>query len=160
MEKSYENYLIYCLLGLVIFAFAFAVYDYSKTTITGDATQVNNEANDVGKTFESIISGSTEQGDVSVELTPYEISNNQLKVKIATNTHSVDMSQFNLKQITTLEYNGKKISPISAPDIGGHHVNGELVFNIENGKELNLFSIKIKGIPKVDERVFNWKIEK
>jgi len=157
MKKNYENYIIYGLLGLVILVLIFAVYGFLKTTGAPDkSNSINNEGEDTSKTFESINSGSTDSGDVSIELTPYEMNKKQLKVRIAANTHSVDLSGFDLKQITFLEYNGQTIKPISAPSLQGHHSNGELIFNIE--KELSSFTIKIKGIPKVEERVFTWQI--
>ena len=152
MKKNYESYIIYGLLVLVIFVLIFAVYGFSKTT----GATVKNVGENTEETFESIGSVNTEPGSASVELTPYDMRNNQLKVKIAVNTHSVDLSQFDLKQIISLEYEGKTIKPISAPSLRGHHSNGELIFNIE--KELNLFTIKIKGIPKVEDRIFTWQI--
>ena len=74
---------------------------------------------------------------------------------ISVNTHSVDLSSFDLKQITTLEFGGKKFSPIEAPSLGGHHVSGKLVFDA--GDDLNNFAVKINGIPKISVREFNWR---
>lgn len=157
MKEGYEDYIIYGLLVLIIFILIFSVYSFSKTTgIPEKSKSINKEGGDTSKNFESINSGSTDPDDVSVELTPYEMNNEQLRVKIVVNTHSVDLTQFDLKQITLLEYDGQTIKPTSAPSLQGHHSNGELIFNIK--KKLNLFTIKIKGIPKVEDRVFTWKI--
>src|SRR3989344_167273 len=87
-------------------------------------------------------SGSTDEGDAQIELTP-SYNNGQLEVEIAINTHSVDLSQFDLKEITTLEYNGKVAKPVSAPALGGHHVNGKLVFKVD--EDPDDFTIKIVG---------------
>ena len=75
--------------------------------------------------------GSTSMGDVEIELKPHEITNGQLKVDISANTHSVELDQFDLKEIVTLEYGGELIKPISAPTLSGHHVSGTLVFDVE-----------------------------
>ncbi len=122
------------------------------------AAKLKNMPNEIGSNelgYKSIDSGSTGSGDVSIELTPLGIEDNQFKVEVAVNTHSVDLSQFNLKEITTLEYNGKSVNPVSAPGLDGHHSSGEIVFDI--GEETDSFTIKIKGIPKVEERVFAWE---
>jgi len=76
---------------------------------------------------------------------------------MSVNTHSVDLSQFDLKEIITLEYNGKIEKPISAFSLQGHHSNGKLLFNVK--EELTLFSVIIDGIPKVNKRVFTWEKE-
>ncbi|MBS3113381.1 hypothetical protein J4418_04840 [Candidatus Woesearchaeota archaeon] len=57
-------------------------------------------------------------------------------------------------KIIKLVYENKKISPVSAPKLSGHHANGELVFNLE--KEINSFAVTIEGIPKINERLFKW----
>ncbi len=149
-EKNYGNYILYGLLVLVVIVLVFSFTGFSPK-IRGTATTSDEKAK---PGFRSIDSGSTGTGDVSIELTPIGISNNQLKVGISANTHSVSLDQFDLKEITTLEYNEKSIKPTSAPNLGSHHSNGELVFEVE--EEISSFTIKIKGIPKVEERIFKW----
>lgn len=116
-------------------------------------TQSNSPAN--LNTLGMISTGSTDSGDVEIGLIPVKIDNRNLILNIALNTHSVDLSQFDLKQITVLRYNGKTAYPIEAPKIVGHHSSGSIVFNV-NG-DLKDFTITIKGIPKVEERVYEWK---
>lgn len=103
--------------------------------------------------FEAKVTGSTEPGDALVELTP-ENEGNRLVVKFSINTHSVRLSSFDLKDITTLEYEGKTMKPVTASRIGGHHSSGTIVF--DTGKDISSFTIRIKGIPNVDERVYQW----
>ena len=76
-------------------------------------------------------------------------------MKIDVNTHIADLSKFDLKQLTTLEYNGKYIKPIDVPNLKGHHSSGILMFNV--GDDIKGFIIKIKGIPLVEERIFKWQ---
>lgn len=150
MKKDYENYIIHGLLVLVVVGFVFVVINFPVDKPRLSMT--NNIAYE--PSFKSIATGSTSSGDVSIELTPQNVNNGQLVVDIAVNTHSVDLSQFDLKEITTLEYNGKTVNPISAPILGGHHSNGELIFEVDG--EIDSFTIRIKSIPKVDERIFTW----
>ena len=107
--------------------------------------------------FKTISSGTTQTGDVLVELSPHAFDNGKLNVDFSANTHSVDLGQFDLMQITTLEYDGNVLKPISAPSLSGHHNSGTLVFG--TGKELKRFKIIINDIPDVKERVFEWNIK-
>ena len=150
MKKDYENYVLYGLVILVVAALVYSFAGFFWTPQTKVASQATNEAG-----FELKSSGTTSSGDVSIDLTPIEVGNDNLKVKISANTHSVDLSQFDLKEITTLEYNGKVIKPVSAPALSGHHNDGELVFNTK--EKIDSFTIKIRGIPSVEERVFKWQ---
>jgi len=113
--------------------------------------------NEVSENYKSIMTGTTGSGDVSIEITPLGMEGNQLKLEISANTHSVDLSQFDLKEISFLEYNGKSINPVLAPSLDGHHASGTLVFDID--KDIKDFKLTIKGIPKVEERVFEISLE-
>lgn len=114
----------------------------------------NAAANPSPKAFETIYSGSVDSGDVTVDLTPVGIIDGKLRIDIGVNTHSVSLEPFDLTKITTLEYNGKSLKPESAPALTGHHSSGTLVFDVN--EPVSSFKISIKGIPKVDERVFGW----
>lgn len=128
--------------GLVLFAFT----DFLKDKLNLKTSSTNN--------FQSVLSGTTESGDVAIEITPQNIDNGKISFLISANTHSVDLSQFDLKKITFLEYDGNSITPIETPLLEGHHTSGLIVFNIEDN--INSFKIKIKGIPKIEERIFSW----
>ena len=106
------------------------------------------------KPFETMATGSTETGDVLIELTPYSIKNGKLEVDISANTHSVDLSQFDLKEITTLEINEEILKPISATTLAGHHSSGRLVFNLE--RRIDSYVIVIEGVPMQQNRRFVW----
>ena len=103
----------------------------------------------------TVSTGSTQTGDVLIELTLISMPDGKLQFGMAANTHSVDLSQYNLMELTTLEYNGKAIKPISAPQLSGHHTSGNVIFNA--GSDLKNFKVVIKGIPNVEERAFEWK---
>ncbi len=107
-----------------------------------------------GNTLQPVSSGTTDSGDALIELTP-TITEGKLLVNFAINTHSVALDQFDLKEIATLEYNGKSAKPVSASSLSGHHSYGNMVFNVDD--KLSSFTIRIKGISKDMERVFKWQ---
>ncbi len=147
MKKS--NIMMFILLFGLIFI----------VSCTSNAKTQLNEINEIKNnvevsSFKTISSGSTQSGDALIELTPKEIKDGKLNVDFAANTHSVNLGQFDLMQITTLEYDGNVVKPVSAPTLTSHHNSGTLVF--DTGKELKSFKIIINGIPDIEERVFEW----
>jgi len=159
MSKTKEQILLYGALLLAVGTLVYALFAVMGNN-TGSSNIGSSNSGNAPKTspnlangFETIGSGSTDQGEVSIELTPVN-GEKGFRVMIAANTHSVDLSQFDLRKITTLEYGGKEIQPIAAPDLSGHHSTGELVFDAEVPSG---FTIRIRGIPKEEERVFTWR---
>ena len=152
MEKNNTNGKIILIVLLVIIIFIVSCTDNSK--IIPEENNKNSNENSVISGFETISSGTTETGDVLIELRPHAFDNGKLNVDFSANTHSVDLSQFDLMQITTLEYDGNVLKPTSALTLAGHHNSGTLVF--DTGKELNSFKIVIKSIPDIEERIFEW----
>ncbi len=108
-----------------------------------------------GKSFEPITTGSMESGDAVLELSPSMKGAGRLVVGFAANTHSVDLSRYDLKEITTLEFDGKEIRPSKADRLRGHHAYGKIVFDV--GREIDSFRIKVVGIPAMEERIYEWK---
>lgn len=104
--------------------------------------------------FPPVLTGTTGPGDVAIELTPLGVKEGKLEVQIAANTHSVDLSPFDLKELTTLEYTGKLLKPQSVPRLVGHHVYGVMAFPL--AEDPGEFAITITGIPRVGERIFEW----
>ncbi|MEK6947194.1 MAG: hypothetical protein AABX32_06320 [Nanoarchaeota archaeon] len=150
LAKQKMKIIFYSLLGLSVII-VLASYWYSSS---GPPTVSGNFVNSNTAAFQTITSGSTDPGNAQVDLTPKGVENGQLKVDFAINTHSVTLSDYDLAKITTLGYDGKKINPVSAPALQGHHNSGTLIFNV--GQNLNKFKITIVGIPNVQERVFEW----
>lgn len=138
----------------ILFILLFGLIFIVSCTSNVQAPSNENKKNVESPAFKTISSGSTQSGDVLIELTPHTFANGKLNIDFSANTHSVDLSQFDLMQITTLEYDGNVIKPVSAPSLSGHHNSGTLVF--DTGKELKTFKIIIKDIPDVEERVFEW----
>jgi len=94
-------------------------------------------------------------GEVTFDLTPIGLVDGQFTFSIEINTHTVDLSQYDLKDYITFNYDEKSLKPIKAPQLQGHHNSGTLIFNLNEIPEE--FNIKIIGIPDVDQRILEWK---
>ncbi len=128
----------------------------SDSGVASDTLAMNDKAQISTLFFETKTTGSTGAGDALVELAPQASDKNTLVVKFRINTHSVDLSGFDLTQITTLEYEDKVVVPAKASRIGGHHSSGTIVF--DNREAVSSFKIRIKGIPRINERVYEWDV--
>ena len=103
----------------------------------------------------TVSSGTTNSGDVSIDLTPHaSLEDGKLVVDIAVNTHSVNLNGFDLRETTILTSGAASLRPVAAPKLEGHHNSGKLVF--ESGTMPQAFTIRIRGIPALEERVFTW----
>lgn len=103
---------------------------------------------------ETKMTGTTEDGDVAIALTPQQFAGGILAIDIKADTHSVDLSPFDLAKITTLAANGKTYKPTSASALSGHHAGGTLRFNIKKAPQQ--FTIRIQGIPAQQQRIYQW----
>lgn len=133
------------------FAVVFIVARISGITMDAAVDAAANEVS--AAVFETKTIGSLDDGDVEIALTP-QIADKKLIVKVGMNTHSVNLGQFDLATITTLEYEGKIIRPTDAKKPGGHHSYGKIVFDI--GEERGSFTIRIAGIPRIQDRIYEW----
>src|SRR3989344_4728753 len=120
MKRKRINQVMYALLALSLILLAYS--GLSIFNMIEGAKKVEQHA------YKTIATGSTDAGDVAIELTPLGIRGGVLSVQFSANTHSVDLSQFDLTKIVTLETNGQKIAPSSAPTLQGHHASGIMEF--------------------------------
>jgi|SRR3989338_8691531 len=99
--------------------------------------------------------GKTSESAVTIDLEPHQFENGVLEIDISLNTHTIDMSGFDLKKQVKLVIGEDEYYPVSAPSLGGHHNSGTLRFEIpeEPGEHM----IIITGIPDVAERIFKWE---
>jgi len=150
-KNENNNPIIYVVLVVVFLLLGYSIYTMINLFGATKPAQSLQESKSVQ--FKTISSGTTDSGDVSIELTPAGTKDGKLQISISANTHSVDLSQFDLNQITTLEFEGKSMKPVSAPKLSGHHSSDIIEFDVG---DISKFSVIIKGIPKVEERVFKW----
>jgi hypothetical protein len=102
-----------------------------------------------------ISSGGLGSGDATIELKPSKYKDGRLEVKFYANTHSVSLGNYDLMKSTMLEYNGRTYKPVKSDRLRGHHANGKMIFEVD--EKPDSFKIVIKGVPSVEERVFEWK---
>ncbi|PIN77954.1 hypothetical protein COV14_04860 [Candidatus Woesearchaeota archaeon CG10_big_fil_rev_8_21_14_0_10_33_12] len=137
---------------IIVFVIAVAALMIAIQLFENDQNSYSSES-DVQKESEAFAT-KTSNGEVTIDLTPKGVISGNAVFSIDLNTHSIDMAQYDLKEITTLIINGQEYKPISAPALSGHHISGELVFAVDNLSES--FTIIITGIPDVEEREFVW----
>ncbi|MBI2672579.1 hypothetical protein HYX16_06615 [Candidatus Woesearchaeota archaeon] len=94
------------------------------------------------------------ESTVTVKIEPEKFADNNFYFKINLDTHSADLSKLNLRELIILEYEGKIVKPADTPKLQGHHNSGDLVFNLD--KKPEKFTIKIKDIPDLPLRIFEW----
>lgn len=110
-----------------------------------------------------------EAGAVTVEVTPLNLADvgaTTLDFQVSLNTHSVDLG-VDLAKLAVLKANGVETAAVAwqAPPGGGHHVQGTLRFPraTADGQPLLAgaasFTIVIRDLGGVPERVFLWKLE-
>ncbi len=112
-----------------------------------------------GQTFD-LPTQPNQESFVTIEVTPIEFSFTSPPVfEIALNTHRGALD-FDLTNITTLMCDqGTEYEPIrwEGTPPGGHHRSGILTFPALD-HEISHFTVTIKGVNGVPERVFEWKI--
>ena len=127
----------------------------SPSGVTSSRPSTSQVAGPPAGKLKTITSGSTDSGDVSIDLTPHaNLEDGKLVVDIAVNTHSVNLNGFDLREIAILTSGAASLRPVAAPKLEGHHNSGKLVF--ESGTMPQAFTIRIHGIPALEERVFSW----
>jgi hypothetical protein len=111
-------------------------------------------ATDVGD-LPKIAVGSLGSGDAVIELEPDTYKDGKLVVKYFANTHSVSLGNYNLLESTSLRVGEETLKPAEADDLYGHHPKGRITFLLDELPEV--FTIVIRGIPAVGERIYEWK---
>lgn len=144
------KYTPFILIGLIVLASVFFVVTRNRPD---SAVQQQTKKS----SFETQTS---DQGQVSIKVTPEVLSEEQGKFKIIFDTHSVDLNQ-DLMQVAVLVddqgsiYNPKKWEG-SGP--GGHHREGVLIFESISGAA-SYVELSIKNIGGVPERLFKWSLK-
>lgn len=105
--------------------------------------------------YKPLSTGTTENGDVRITLTP-TITGNAVSVDISANTHSVDLSEYDLKESMKLETEEGTVAPSSASQLGGHHSSGTALFEVASRPET--LKIYIEGVPQEAERAYEWPL--
>lgn len=142
-----NNKLYFIIIGLL-----FLLTGCTQDTITGDVVTPAQQESYIGVT---VSSGTLEQGDVRIDITPIKKTENTLWFEVNANTHSVALHEFDLRNQLTLLINGNTLQPASADSLGGHHAKSVVSFNLDMPVN-DPFSLLLTGIPKNKERLFEW----
>lgn len=108
----------------------------------------------------------SEGGGVTVSATYLGRSGETIRFQVKLDTHSADLSGFDLKNSVALRNDGgTAVRPMDPRAVGGHHAEGELAFPAtdSNGRAvagdgaqyLELVVLNLAGIP---ERVLRWDL--
>jgi hypothetical protein len=106
-----------------------------------------------------------ERGSVEVVvlyLNPLQQEKKQeLFFEITLDTHSANLSQYDMGKISFLRIDGGpeiNASEWVKPGGGGHHISGTLIFNSPDTSAEKVLELVIKTVGGVEERVFQWKL--
>src|SRR3990172_8912285 len=122
-----------------------------------------------GTAFAQIAPGAekkNEAGGVTVTATYLGQKAQAVRFQVKLDTHTADLSQFDLKTSVALRNDsGAAVRPLDPKTLGGHHAEGELAFPAtdsagravvgESTRYLELVVTNVAGIP---ERVLRWDL--
>ncbi len=103
-----------------------------------------------------------EEGPVKVDVTPLDVSQNSKlwKFNIVLDTHTVELDYDLTKAVSLFDEQGKEYKAVNweGPGPGGHHIEGNLIFNTITSlpKEIE---IRILKVGDVAIRSFIWQLK-
>ncbi len=103
---------------------------------------------------------SNSEGEVKIDVRYLGYKDNLLSFKVVMDTHSVNLDQYDLDQLSQLaDDKGNKYSTISwDSEPGGHHRSGFLIFSPPDLlEEPGTLILIINNVAEVKERVFIWE---
>ena len=127
---------------------AFIIITGCSSTSTTSSLQVNDMLR------------SNSDGKVTIDVEYMGYNENLLSFNITMNTHSVELDQYDLAQLSELtDDKGNIYTPLSWDSkLGGHHRNGILTFS-QPGSEgsPDTLELVIRNIAEIQERTFVWE---
>ncbi|WP_404328128.1 hypothetical protein [Mesobacillus maritimus] len=168
-------YLILSLIIVVVAVIALGSYFVNKTdssekvgtekSVTEEVKVSSDEqdGSDVERT-QNLLTKTDSQGAVIVQVTllPEESNRNQLIFEIAMNTHSVDLSQYDLARLAEISFGEKGQNPNFKWEIlnnDSHHIMGTLTWQEELEEIPENLTLILKDIDQITSRIFSWDEE-
>lgn len=103
-----------------------------------------------------------QQGGVSVEVRPIELSKTAITWKFAVvlSTHSVELNEDLAQTAVLVDDQGQEYRPTSwdGSPPGGHHREGELLFKPVVPRP-SFVELKVRAVGGIQERVFKWDLK-
>ncbi len=103
---------------------------------------------------DTVYAKQTSEGEVTLELEP-RWQDSMLVVHVTANTHSVNLSDIDLGELTRLIIAETRVAPDEAGPLSGHHATGRLVFRLVARPQS--FAIEIRDVPDVPLRRLTWR---
>lgn len=103
---------------------------------------------------------SNTDGVVSINVEYLGYKDNLLSFNIAMDTHSVDLDQYDLTQLSVLmDDKGNSYPPFSwDAEPGGHHRTGILTFSQSGSQDKpDILKLIISNVAEIQERTFTWE---
>lgn len=162
------------ILSLIIISavIVFGIYfinktESSETVGTGKpvGAQVKGSSEEQGDSnveeIEDLLTKKDSQGAVTVQvsLLPEESNRNQLVFQIAMNTHSVDLSQYDLARLADISIGGEAQNQNfewESLNNDSHHIMGILTWKEELEEIPENLTLIIKDIDQITSRTFSW----
>lgn len=101
------------------------------------------------------------EGEVTIDVRYLGFKENSISFEIVMDTHSIDLDQYDLGQLSLLKDNkGNEYRPVSWDSkAGGHHRSGNLTFSLTVlADKINKIELTIQNIAGIKERVFEWQV--
>lgn len=138
-------------ISLILFSACETSVETGKITDALDTIEVKTDPN-------TFVSQTIEGGMVAVEVEPREYNSDAWVFEIDLVTHSVDLSEdlITVSMLTDAQGNEYKASGWKGDPPGGHHRSGQLIFS--GIAESTEFSLNIKEVGGIAERIFTWDI--
>jgi hypothetical protein len=145
------KYKLLIIIGLVVALFTYFFFVVNRDKQNSNAQQQTNENSFETKT--------DEQGQVSVKVTPQGFSGAQWKFDVVFDTHSVELNQDLMQAVVLVDDRGNEyqLTTWEGSEPGGHHREGQLVFNAINPLPVYV-ELKIQDVGGIAERSFRWDI--
>ena len=141
--------------AIALTLFIIATFGYSKARVPAPAApRANNTpsapVNSIGNSAVQDAQ-SDEKGGIEVSIEKVERIGGQTKILVVFNNHVYDLSQLDLKEKATLDGMKPLAYNVDGSQVGGHHVQGELVFAGEKRGTLIL--------PVINDLSFSFEIK-
>ena len=97
------------------------------------------------------------EGEVTINVRYLGFKENSMSFEVVMDTHSIDLDQYDLGQLSLLKDNkGNEYRPVSwDSEVGGHHRNGILTFSLTApADKINKIELTIQNVAGIKERVF------
>ncbi len=145
--------------SVIYIIIAFVVVAVILLLLSKNNTAGNNPSQNSASAYET---KTDSQAEVNVTVTPLDLGagSSQWKFDVGFNTHSVELNQDPSQVSVLVDDQGKEYKPISwqGPGPGGHHVEGQLIFNPINPRPKSV-TLKILSIAGISSRDFSWALK-